>query len=116
MGDLNLLTEELRTLADADLRLLNRSLMRWTAAPLRPDEVVTHTQAALSAKAAITATGMLAATAGLPIADAARALHDYSRATNTRPMEATHALIRRTPAPDTVLRRTTNAEANPASA
>ncbi|MFI5828236.1 hypothetical protein ACIA6C_13320 [Streptomyces sp. NPDC051578] len=63
-----------------------------------------------------TATGMPAATGGLPIADAARALHEYSRATNTRPTEAAHALIRRTLAPENVLRRTTNAEANPASA
>lgn len=60
VGGLDLLTEEPRTLADGDLRTLQaladvavRSLIRWNASPLRPDEVVTHTQAALSAKAAL---------------------------------------------------------------
>lgn len=81
-----------------------RSVINRTAEPLRPSDIVTRTQAALSQKAAIdTATGMLAATATIPIAQAAQALHDYSTASGGRPADTAHALVHRTLAPQTVL-------------
>ncbi|MEV7728871.1 hypothetical protein AB0P15_29660 [Streptomyces sp. NPDC087917] len=120
-GALNLLTEDPRPLPDGELRVLQAfadvtalSLMHWTPTPLRPQDIVTRTQAALSRKAAVdTATGMLAAAGALSLTDAAAALLDYSAARSVRPTDTAQALVQRALAPSIVLSGARDGDADP---
>ncbi|MFK4070204.1 ANTAR domain-containing protein [Streptomyces sp. NPDC029674] len=79
------------------------SVVRWSAEPTRPQDILTHVQAAVSVKAVVeTAKGLLAAYSGLDIADATQALHRYSARSGKRPSDIAHALIRRALTPETV--------------
>ncbi|MEU3465621.1 GAF domain-containing protein [Streptomyces sp. NPDC006733] len=110
VGTLNLLLAPPRAaredlhLAQAFAEVAGIAIMQWRADPARPEDILTHTQAVISAKASLeTAKGMLAAAGGLSAAEAAALLREYSRLTGRRPTETAQDLIRRTLDPEAVL-------------
>lgn len=93
-------TQLLRALAD----VATTALLSWDRQPLRPEDVTTRTQAALSGKAVFdTASGMLAATADITPAQAAQQLHAYAAHHHQRPTDIADQLVRRVLDPRTVL-------------
>ncbi|MFJ8130093.1 GAF and ANTAR domain-containing protein [Streptomyces hydrogenans] len=111
LGALNLLARTPTPLTGQDVRLLEAlagtattSVLTWSSEPLRPYDIVTRTQAALSVKAVLdTACGMLAATAAISPAEAGHRLRAYARLRHQRPSEVADALVRRALSPRTVL-------------
>ncbi|MEW2259507.1 GAF and ANTAR domain-containing protein [Streptomyces sp. NPDC047869] len=111
VGAVNLLLREPGGLAPLELDLAQAladvsavALVNWTPDPLRPTDVASSVQAALAGRAAVSmATGMIAETAGLPLAEAHGLLRAYSRDRHQRLVDTAHALIRRALTPDAVL-------------
>ncbi|MDK1475816.1 GAF domain-containing protein [Streptomyces sp. 549] len=103
VGALNLLTDGRTALTAEELRLMQAladvataAVVRWNAEPLRAQDVLTRTQAAVSAKAAVEmASGMLAAHAESGIREGARALYAYSARQGQRPTQVARALVSR---------------------
>ncbi|AWZ09183.1 GAF and ANTAR domain-containing protein [Streptomyces sp. ICC4] len=80
------------------------SVLTWSREPLRPYDIVTRTQAALSTKAVLDiALGMLAATAEISPAEAARHLHSYAAGHRQRTIDIAEDLVRRRMTPQSVL-------------
>ncbi|MFH8487756.1 GAF and ANTAR domain-containing protein [Streptomyces longisporoflavus] len=111
VGAVNLLLEEPGEELDADDVALVQALadvtavsvVRWNVEITRPQDILTHVQAAVSAKAVVeTAKGLLSAYSGGDIADAAEALYRYSARSGKRPSDIAQALIRRALTPETV--------------
>ncbi|MEU6311692.1 GAF and ANTAR domain-containing protein [Streptomyces sp. NPDC047014] len=111
IGALNLLARTPTPLTPDDVRLLaalvhtaTTSVVTWSREPLRPYDIVTRTQAALSAKAVLDmATGMLAATAPLTMAEAGQRLRGYAASQHLRSADVAEDLVRRRLTPATVL-------------
>ncbi|MFJ1812507.1 MULTISPECIES: GAF and ANTAR domain-containing protein [unclassified Streptomyces] len=111
VGALNLLAHAPTSLTDSDSRLLQAladvattAVITWTAGPLRPLDIVTRTQAALSKKAVLDiASGMLAATADITPVQAVTHLIRYAAVLGERPTEIAEQLVRRAITPLTVL-------------
>ncbi|MER7538383.1 ANTAR domain-containing protein [Streptomyces sp. NPDC097704] len=79
-------------------------MLTWNREPLRPYDIVTCTQAALSAKSVLDiAAGMLAATAHITPAEGAQRLRAYAVTHHRRPTEIAEDLVRRRLTPDSVL-------------
>lgn len=111
VGAVNLLLREPVTELDEDDVALAQALadvtavsvVRWSTEPTRPQDILTHVQAAVSVKAAVeTAKGLLCAYSGEDIDDAAQALYRYSAQSGQRPGDIARALIRRALTPETV--------------
>jgi len=82
------------------------ALMQWRPEPLRAHDIVTRTQSLISAKATLeTAKGMLAAHAGLGVAEADEVLAGYARDQGLRIGTVARALVSRTLRPETVMGR-----------
>ncbi|MFD7980920.1 GAF and ANTAR domain-containing protein [Streptomyces sp. NPDC059071] len=111
IGALNLLARTPTPIAPEDARLLEAlagtattSVLTWSREPLRPYDIVTRTQAALSAKAVFdTAVGMLAATAAITPAEAGQRLRSYAGVHHQRPADIAEDLVRRRLTPQAVL-------------
>ncbi|AWZ16550.1 GAF and ANTAR domain-containing protein [Streptomyces sp. ICC1] len=111
IGALNLLAHSPTPLSPGDARLLQAlahtattSVLTWSREPLRPYDIVTRTQAALSTKAVLDiALGMLAATAEISPAEAARHLHSYAAGHRQRTIDIAEDLVRRRMTPQSVL-------------
>ncbi|MGW7451252.1 GAF domain-containing protein [Streptomyces sp. NPDC054787] len=111
VGALNLLGGRPVTLGEAEIKLLRAladvattAVLTWVREPLATDDIATRTQAALSGKALVdTASGMLAATAGLIPHEALRYLRAYAARRGRRPTEIAEQLVRRTVRPEVVL-------------
>ncbi|RSS46503.1 GAF domain-containing protein [Streptomyces sp. WAC07061] len=111
VGALNLLARTPTPVAPQDGRLLQAlagtattSVMTWSREPLRPYDIVTRTQAALSSKGVLDiAAGMLAATAALTPAEAGARLRAYAASHHQRPADVADALVRRALTPQDVL-------------
>ncbi|MFD6888028.1 GAF and ANTAR domain-containing protein [Streptomyces sp. NPDC059957] len=111
IGALNLLARTPAPLPPADARLVQAlahtattSVLTWSREPLRPYDIVTRTQAALSAKAVLDiAIGMLAATAQTSPAQAAHHLHAYAVHRQERAVDIAEHLVRRRLTPQAVL-------------
>ncbi|GAA0290557.1 GAF and ANTAR domain-containing protein [Streptomyces polychromogenes] len=111
IGALNLLARTPTSIPPQDARLLQAlalvattSVLTWSREPLRPYDIVTHTQAALSAKAVLDiASGMLAASAAITPAEAAQRLRAYAAVHHQRPADVADALVRRALTPQDVL-------------
>ncbi|MFJ9598034.1 GAF and ANTAR domain-containing protein [Streptomyces virginiae] len=114
IGALNLLARTPTSLSEQDVRLLEAlvhtattSVLTWSRELLRPYDIVTRTQATLSAKAILDiAAGMLAATAPLTPAEAGQRLRTYAASQHLRPADVAEDLVRRRLTPATVLART----------
>ncbi|WP_409061964.1 GAF and ANTAR domain-containing protein [Streptomyces sp. SYP-A7185] len=110
VGAVNLLLQDSAELDADDVALVQAladvtavSVVRWSVEPTRPQDILTHVQAAVSVKAALeTAKGLLSAYSGESVADAGQAIHRYSARSGERPSDIARALIRRTLAPETV--------------
>lgn len=111
MGALNLFGRVPTTLTAAETRLLRAladiattALLSWVREPLGVADIVTRTQAALSAKAVVdTACGMLAATAPLPPHEAELHLRAYAARRRLRATDVAARLVRREILPEDVL-------------
>ncbi|MGW7317748.1 GAF and ANTAR domain-containing protein [Streptomyces sp. NPDC054865] len=111
IGALNLLARRPTALTDADNTLLRAladvattAVLSWERQQLGPEDVTARTQAALLDKAVFDiASGMLAATANIPPAEAATHIHAYADHHQQRPTDIADQLVRRTLAPATVL-------------
>lgn len=111
IGALNILARFPSPLAPEDSRLLEAlahaatiSVLTWSREPLRPYDIVTRTQAALSTKNVMDiAAGMLAATAGISPVEGAQRIRDYAAVHRRRPADIAEELVRRRLTPDTVL-------------
>ncbi|MER7951909.1 GAF and ANTAR domain-containing protein [Streptomyces sp. NPDC096079] len=111
IGALNLLARTPTPLSPQDGRLLQAlvsttttSVLTWNREPLRPYDIVTRTQAALSVKGVLDiAAGMVAATAHITPAEAGQRLRAYAVARHQRPAEVAEDLVRRRLTPDAVL-------------
>ncbi|MGW6414815.1 GAF and ANTAR domain-containing protein [Streptomyces sp. NPDC055055] len=111
IGALNLLARTPTPLTPQDDRLIEAlvhtattSVLTWSREPMRPYDIVTRTQAALSAKAVLDiAAGMLAATAPMTPAEAGQRLRAYASAHRQRPIDIAEDLVRRRLSPDIVL-------------
>ncbi|MGW1772049.1 GAF and ANTAR domain-containing protein [Streptomyces sp. NPDC002104] len=111
IGALNLLAHTPAPLPPADAGLLQAlahtaatSVLTWSREPLRPYDIVTRTQAALSSKAVLDiALGMLAATAEISPSEAARHLHAYAADHRQRAIDIAENLVRRRMTPESVL-------------
>ncbi|MFJ8142738.1 GAF and ANTAR domain-containing protein [Streptomyces sp. NPDC096013] len=87
VGTLNLYVSDAREIPAEDLTVAASlagvavdAMLRWRPEPPRPSDVSTRIQSVISSKAALeTAIGMLAASEGLTITEATRALRDYAR-------------------------------------
>ncbi|RST06661.1 ANTAR domain-containing protein [Streptomyces sp. WAC07149] len=111
IGALNLLARTPTPIPPQDGRLLEAladtattSVLTWSREPLRPYDIVTRTQAALSSKAVLDiAVGMLAATAEITPAAAGERLRAYAATHHQRPADIADALVRRSLTPQAVL-------------
>ncbi|MGW7439744.1 GAF and ANTAR domain-containing protein [Streptomyces sp. NPDC054849] len=111
IGALNLLARHPTVLTDADGTLLRAladvatsAVLSWDRQPLRPQDITTRTQTALTGKGFFdTASGMLAATADITPAEGASRLHAYANRHRLRPTDIADQLLRRTLDPHTVL-------------
>ncbi|MEV6202459.1 GAF and ANTAR domain-containing protein [Streptomyces sp. NPDC051771] len=111
IGALNLLARTPTSLSPQDERLLRAlvstattSVLTWSREPLRPYDIVTRTQAALSTKGVLDiAAGMLAATAHITPAEAGQRLRAYAASHRRRPADVAEDLVRRRLTPDAVL-------------
>lgn len=111
VGAVNLLLRRPGGLPQVDLDLAQAlgdvtavALVNWNPEPLRPSDVTTRVQAALSAKAVIDmATGMLAEAGGLDTHAARAALRTYADRHRRRQVDAAHALVHRALRPEDVL-------------
>ncbi|MFJ7157031.1 GAF and ANTAR domain-containing protein [Streptomyces sp. NPDC101118] len=111
IGALNLLARTPTPIPPQDGRLLQAlagtattSVVTWSREPLRPYDIVTRTQAALSSKGVLDiATGMLAATAQITPVEAGQRLRAYARVHRQRPADIADALVRRALTPQAVL-------------
>ncbi|MFF4007479.1 ANTAR domain-containing protein [Streptomyces sp. NPDC001717] len=111
IGALNLLARTATPVLPEDARLLQAlagtattSVLTWSREPLRPYDIVTRTQAALSAKAVLdTAAGMLAATAHITPTEDIERLHTYAADHHQRPADVAEDLVRRRLTPHAVL-------------
>ncbi|MFD0268553.1 GAF and ANTAR domain-containing protein [Streptomyces sp. NPDC127106] len=111
IGALNLLARNPAPVPPEDARLLQAlagtattSVLTWSREPLRPYDIVTRTQAALSAKAVLdTAAGMLAASAHITPAEGAQRLRTYAIIHHQRPADVAEDLVRRHLTPQAVL-------------
>ncbi|WP_179199716.1 ANTAR domain-containing protein [Streptomyces sp. NRRL B-24572] len=80
------------------------SVLTWNREPPRPYDIVTRTQAALSAKAVFDiAVGMLAAAARITPAEGGQRLRAYAGAHRQRPADIAEDLVRRRLSPEAVL-------------
>ncbi|MGW3202690.1 GAF and ANTAR domain-containing protein [Streptomyces sp. NPDC001135] len=80
------------------------ALVNWRPELVRATDVSNRVQAALAARATVDmATGMLAETGGLSLAEAHTALRAYADGHRRRLLDTAHALVNRTLHPDTVL-------------
>ncbi|MGW0390666.1 GAF domain-containing protein [Streptomyces sp. NPDC003042] len=103
IGALNLLAHAPMSLTPFETTLLSSlahitttAVVTWSGDPLRPADIVTRTQAALSGKALLdTAAGMLAATAAITPREAAHHLHTYAAHHRQRPTDVADLLVRR---------------------
>ncbi|CAM5265505.1 GAF and ANTAR domain-containing protein [Streptomyces avidinii] len=111
IGALNLLVGRPTPLDEAETHLLRAladvattALMTWKKDGLRSEDIVTSTQAVLSGKAVFdTATGMLAATADITPAQAARHLSAFADRHHQRPTEIAADIVQRRITPQAVL-------------
>jgi hypothetical protein len=111
VGALNLLVSDAREISVEDLTVAASlagvavgAMLRWRPEPLRPSDISTRIQSVISSKAALeTAIGMLAASDGLTVTDASRALRNYARRTGTPAVAVAQRLLGRTLAPQEVL-------------
>ncbi|MFJ8214969.1 GAF and ANTAR domain-containing protein [Streptomyces sp. NPDC096033] len=111
IGALNLLARTPTPIEPKDGRLLEAlagtattSVMTWSREPLRPYDIVTRTQAALSSKAVLDiAAGMIAATAQITPTEAVQRLLAYAAVHHQRPADVADALVRRSLTPQAVL-------------
>ncbi|MFF0549698.1 GAF and ANTAR domain-containing protein [Streptomyces sp. NPDC004311] len=111
IGALNLLAGTPTSLTPEDDRLLEAlvqtattSVLTWSGETLRPYDIVTRTQAALSSKAVLDiAAGMLAATAPLTPAEAGQRLRAYAASHHLRAADVAEDLVRRRLTPAAVL-------------
>ncbi|MEW2412490.1 GAF and ANTAR domain-containing protein [Streptomyces sp. NPDC046866] len=111
IGALNLLARTPTSIPPHDAGLMKAlarvaatSVLTWNREPLRPYDIVTRTQAALSSKGVLDiATGMLAATAAISPAEAGARLRSYAAVHRQRPADIADALVRRTLTPQEVL-------------
>ncbi|MEV6248759.1 GAF and ANTAR domain-containing protein [Streptomyces sp. NPDC051742] len=111
VGALNLLAHEPTGLPPGEARLLQAladtataAVVTWRADPLRPSDIVTRTQSALSGKALLdTAAGMIAATAGIAPGDAAGHLIGYAETRGERPTDVAAQIVRNALVPRAVL-------------
>ncbi|MFJ3582246.1 GAF and ANTAR domain-containing protein [Streptomyces sp. NPDC090127] len=112
VGALNLLAHGPTSLSADETHLLQAladtaatAVITWTSDPLRPFDIVTRAQAALSGKALVdTAIGMIAATAGIGPSRAAEHLSAYAAARGERVSEVAAQMVKRVLLPETVLR------------
>ncbi|MGW0212650.1 GAF domain-containing protein [Streptomyces sp. NPDC003233] len=110
VGAVNLLLRRPGRLPALDLELAQAladvtavALVNWRPERLRPTDVSNRVQAALAAKAAVDmATGVLAETGELSLAEARAALRGYADG-HRRLVDTAHALVRRAQSPDAVL-------------
>ncbi|MGW4561279.1 GAF domain-containing protein [Streptomyces sp. NPDC004561] len=80
------------------------ALVNWSPEPLRPTDVISRVQAALSAKAAVDmATGMLAESGDLDLPAARAALRAYALRHHRRLVDTAHAVVGRALRPQDVL-------------
>lgn len=111
IGALNLLARTPTPLLPQEVRLLQAlvstattSALTWSREPLRPYDIVTRTQAALSTKALLDiAAGMLAATAGITPSEGAQRMRDYAALHHVRAADIAEDLVRRRLAPQSVV-------------
>ncbi|MEV7558843.1 GAF domain-containing protein [Streptomyces sp. NPDC089795] len=111
IGALNLLARTPTPVPPEDAGLLRAlagtattSVLTWSREPLRPYDIVTRTQAALSSKAVLDiAAGMLAAAAHITVAEGEQRLRAYSVAHHERPADVAESLVRRRLTPHAVL-------------
>ncbi|RST03719.1 GAF and ANTAR domain-containing protein [Streptomyces sp. WAC05950] len=111
IGALNLLARTPTPVPPEDSRLLQAlagtattSVLTWSREPLRPYDIVTRTQAALSGKAVLDiAAGMLAATAHITPSEGEQKLRAYAAAHDQRPADIADDLVRRRLTPHAVL-------------
>ncbi|MEU7055542.1 GAF domain-containing protein [Streptomyces sp. NPDC046197] len=111
IGAVNLLFNRPGGLTADDLNLAQAlsdvtavALVNWSPDPLRPSDIRTSVQAALSAKATVDmASGMLAEHGGFSPSEARSALRGYAIDHHRRLIDAAHDLVRRHLAPDDVL-------------
>ncbi|MER5730777.1 GAF and ANTAR domain-containing protein [Streptomyces sp. NPDC002138] len=111
IGALNLLARTPTPIPPGDRHLLQdlvhtatTSVLTWSPDPLRPYDIVTRTQAVLSAKAVLDiASGMIAATAHITPSQAADRLRTYAAAHSQRSVDIAEDLVRRRLAPEAVL-------------
>ncbi|MFJ9078810.1 GAF and ANTAR domain-containing protein [Streptomyces sp. NPDC102278] len=93
-------THLLRAMAD----VATTAVLTWDRQTLRPQDVTTRTQAALSGKAVFDiASGMLAATVDSTPAEAGLQLHAYAARHHQRPTDVADRLVHRTLDPQAVL-------------
>ncbi|MGV9628043.1 GAF and ANTAR domain-containing protein [Streptomyces sp. NPDC003487] len=112
LGALTLLKHHVGALPEDDAHLAQAladsaalSLMHWSTEPTRADDVITRVQSALVAKATLEiAKGMLAAYAGISIAEAGRRLSDHAAHHRVSLAETAHALVKRTMQPSDITR------------
>ncbi|MET9568694.1 GAF domain-containing protein [Streptomyces virginiae] len=111
IGALNLLARRPTSLGEGETHLLRAladvtttALMTWEKDGLRAEDIATRTQSVLSGKAAFdTTTGMLAATADITPAQAARHLIAFADRHHHRPTEIAAEIVQRRIAPEAVL-------------
>lgn len=111
VGALNLLVSDTREIPAEDLTVAASLagvavgvMLRWRPEPLRPSDISTRIQSVISSKAALeTAIGMLAASDGLTVTDASRALRNHARRNGTPAVTVAQRLLGRTLAPQEVL-------------
>ncbi|MER7537575.1 GAF and ANTAR domain-containing protein [Streptomyces sp. NPDC097704] len=111
IGALNLLARTPTPCPPEDVRLLKAlagtattSVLTWSSEPLRPYDIVTRAQAALSAKSVLDiAAGMLAATAGITPAEGGQRMRAYAAVHHRRPADVADDLVRRRLTPDAVV-------------
>ncbi|MEU8677950.1 GAF and ANTAR domain-containing protein [Streptomyces sp. NPDC048560] len=110
VGSLSLLARTPAVLSPSQLSVLQAladvaatAVVTWSSDFLRPTDIVTRTQAALSAKALLdTAAGMIAATADVPPREAAARLRVYAARSRQRPTDVADQLVRRRLAPESI--------------
>ncbi|MFJ3960795.1 GAF and ANTAR domain-containing protein [Streptomyces sp. NPDC090036] len=111
IGALNLLAQRPTRLGEAETRMLRAladvtttALMTWKKDSLRAEDIATRTQAVLSGKAVFdTATGMLAATADITPAQAARHVTAFAERHHQRPTDIAADVVRRRITPGALL-------------
>lgn len=104
VGAVNLFRTRTGPLSDDDAHLTQSladiaalALLQWSHDPVRPGDVVTRLQSALSAKAALeTAKGMIAQYAGVTVAEAAGLLRSYAEDSRARLTDTVAVLTSRT--------------------